>query len=124
MMKKIHILYVLVFLMGTSCFAQEKLITKANEKYDEYSFSPAIDIYKKVLDRGYVSADLLKKLGNSYYYNADYEDASKTYKRLVDEYPGEIGPEYYFRYAQTLKTLEEYDASKEVMGKFLEATSE
>ncbi|WP_289040978.1 OmpA family protein [uncultured Zobellia sp.] len=124
MMKKIHILYVLVFLMGTSCFAQEKLITKANEKYDEYSFSPAIDIYKKVLDRGYVSADLLKKLGNSYYYNADYEDASKTYKRLVDEYPGEIGPEYYFRYAQTLKTLEEYDASKEVMGKFLEATSD
>ena len=123
-MKKIHILYVLVFLMGTSCFAQEKLITKANEKYDEYSFSPAIDIYKKVLDRGYVSADLLKKLGNSYYYNADYEDASKTYKRLVDEYPGEIGPEYYFRYAQTLKTLEEYDASKEVMGKFLEATSD
>ena len=110
--------------MGTSCFAQEKLITKANEKYDEYSFSPAIDIYKKVLDRGYVSADLLKKLGNSYYYNADYEDASKTYKRLVDEYPGEIGPEYYFRYAQTLKTLEEYDASKEVMGKFLEATSD
>ncbi len=123
-MKKIHILYVLVFLMGTSCFAQEKLITKANEKYDEYSFSPAIDIYKKVLDRGYVSADLLKKLGNSYYYNADYEDASKTYKRLVDEYPGEIGPEYYFRYAQTIKTLEEYDASKEVMGKFLEATSD
>ncbi|MUH38223.1 flagellar motor protein MotB [Zobellia amurskyensis] len=124
MIKKIHILFVLVFFMGVSCFAQEKLITKANEKYDEYSFSPAIDIYKKVLDRGYASADLLKKLGNSYYFNADYEDASKTYKRLVEEYPDEIGPEYFFRYAQTLKTLEDYDASKEVMAKFLEATSD
>ncbi|WP_276165813.1 OmpA family protein [Zobellia alginiliquefaciens] len=124
MIKKIHILFILVFVMGESGFAQEKLITKANEKYDEYSFSPAIDIYKKVLDRGYASADLLKKLGNSYYYNADYEDAAKTYKRLVEEYPSEIGPEYYFRYAQTLKTLEEYDASKEVMSKFLEATSD
>lgn len=110
--------------MGVSGFAQEKLITKANEKYDEYSFSPAIDIYKKVLDRGYASADLLKKLGNSYYYNADYEDASKTYKRLVDEYPDEIGPEYYFRYAQTLKTLEDYEGSKTIMAKFLEATSD
>ena len=110
--------------MGVSGFAQEKLITKANEKYDEYSFSPAIDIYKKVLDRGYASADLLKKLGNSYYYNADYEDAANTYKRLVDEYPDEIGPEYYFRYAQTLKTLEDYEASKIVMAKFLEATSD
>lgn len=110
--------------MGVSVFAQEKLITKANEKYDEYSFSPAIDIYKKVLDRGYASADLLKKLGNSYYYNADYEDASNTYKRLVDEYPDEIGPEYYFRYAQTLKTLEDYEGSKAVMAKFLEATSD
>ncbi|MBU2947304.1 OmpA family protein [Zobellia uliginosa] len=124
MIKKIHILFVLVFLMGVSGFAQEKLITKANEKYDEYSFSPAIDIYKKVLDRGYASADLLKKLGNSYYYNADYEDAANTYKRLVDEYPDEIGPEYYFRYAQTLKTLEDYEASKIVMAKFLEATSD
>ncbi|MGJ8735194.1 OmpA family protein [Zobellia laminariae] len=124
MIKKIHILFVLVFLMGVSGFAQEKLITKANEKYDEYSFSPAIDIYKKVLDRGYASADLLKKLGNSYYYNADYEDASKTYKRLVDEYPDEIGPEYYFRYAQTLKTLEDYEGSKTIMAKFLEATSD
>ena len=124
MIKKIHILFVLVFLMGVSGFAQEKLITKANEKYDEYSFSPAIDIYKKVLDRGYASADLLKKLGNSYYYNADYEDASNTYKRLVDEYPDEIGPEYYFRYAQTLKTLEDYEGSKAIMAKFLEATSD
>jgi len=124
MIKKIHILFVLVFLTGVSGFAQEKLITKANEKYDEYSFSPAIDIYKKVLDRGYASADLLKKLGNSYYYNADYEDAANTYKRLVDEYPDEIGPEYYFRYAQTLKTLEDYEASKIVMAKFLEATSD
>ncbi|MBT2161795.1 OmpA family protein [Zobellia barbeyronii] len=124
MIKKIHILFVLVFLMGLSGFAQEKLITKANEKYDEYSFSPAIDIYKKVLDRGYASADLLKKLGNSYYYNADYEDASNTYKRLVDEYPDEIGPEYYFRYAQTLKTLEDYEGSKAIMAKFLEATSD
>ncbi len=98
-------------------------MTRANEKYEEYSFSPAIDIYKKVLDRGYTSADLLKKLGNAYYFNADYEEAANTYKRLVEEYSDEVEPEYYFRYAQTLKTLEDYEASSNVMSKFLEATS-
>ncbi len=124
MKKRVYILIILGFLMGTKGFAQEKLINKANEKYEAYSFSPAIDIYKKVLDRGYASADLLKKLGNSYYYNADYEEAANTYKRLVDDYPDDIPPEYYFRYAQTLKTLEDYETSNTVMAKFLEATKD
>lgn len=125
-MIKMRILIVLVILSGLSSYAQDKqgkLVTRANEKYEEYSFSPAIDIYKKVLDRGYTSADLLKKLGNAYYFNADYEEAANTYKRLVEEYSDEVEPEYYFRYAQTLKTLEDYEASSNVMSKFLEATS-
>lgn len=56
MVKKSHILILLLFLGISLGFAQEKperLVTKANEKYDEYSFKPAIDIFKKVLDRGY-----------------------------------------------------------------------
>lgn len=127
MMKKLHILVTLFILSGLSCYAQEKpdrLVTKANEKYDEYSFRPAIDIFKKVLDRGYASADLLKKLGNSYYFNANYEEAANTYKRLVNEYSEDVTPQYYFRYAQSLKTLEEYEASNEVMAKFTESTSD
>ncbi len=108
-------------------FAQDKpdrLVTKANAKYEEYSFRPAIDIYKRVIDRGYTSADLLKKLGNAYYFNADYEEAANTYKRLVKEYPDDVAPEYYFRYAQTLKTLQEYKSSNEVMAMFTNATSD
>lgn len=122
MFNRIYILITIVFLMGAKVFPQEKLIVKANEKYEAYSFSPAIDIYKKVLDRGYVSADLLKKLGNSYYFNADYKEAADTYKILVDKYPDDTPPEYYFRYAQTLKTLKEYETSSTVMAKFLAAT--
>ncbi|MFS4494103.1 OmpA family protein [Maribacter sp. 2308TA10-17] len=102
---------------------EERLVTKANEQYQNYSFSPAIDIYKRILDKGYTSADLLKKLGNSYYFNADYNDAAKTYKRLVVEYPSEITPEYYFRYSQTLKSLGDYDDANTAMSKFIEMTS-
>ncbi|MBG47997.1 MAG: flagellar motor protein MotB [Pseudozobellia sp.] len=127
MMKKIQILLVLLLTSGSMVFAQDKpdrLVTKANAKYEEYSFRPAIDIYKRVIDRGYTSADLLKKLGNAYYFNADYEEAANTYKRLVKEYPDDVAPEYYFRYAQTLKTLQEYESSNEVMAMFTNATSD
>ncbi len=96
---------------------------RANEKYESYSFKPAIDIYKKVIDKGYVSADLLKKLANSYYYNANYKEASNIYKRLVEEYESDVTPEYYFRYAQTLKSLDLYDEADDLMDKFSQMTS-
>lgn len=126
-MKKLLLLLIMVsFFIGTSLFAQEdnKLVTKANENYEDYSFSPAIDIYKRILDKGFVSADLLKKLGNSYYFNAKYEEASTMYKRLVAEYPAEVTPDYYFRYAQTLKSLGDYENSNIAMNSFIAATGD
>ncbi|AZQ57574.1 flagellar motor protein MotB [Maribacter sp. MJ134] len=124
MMKKLQLLVLLLMICGLEFSqAQERLINKGNEKYEEYSFSPAIDIYKKVIEKGYTSADLLKKLGNSYYYNAQYKEAAETYKKLDSEYPNDITPEDYFKYSQTLKTLGDYDGSNEVMSKFTMLTS-
>ena len=122
--KNFLLVIVLAFLVGQSSWGQGKLLTKANQKYQEYSFSPAIDIYKKVLDKGYVSADLLKNLGNSYYFNADYKEAAETYKQLLTEYSTEIGPEYYFRYSQTLKSLGNYEAAKDMMDQFSTKTAD
>ncbi len=124
MTKKVYILFIFLSSFAlVRTFAQERLVTKGNEKYEEYSFRPAIDIYKKVLDKGFVSADLLKKLGNSYYYNSDYSEAAETFKKLVEEFTNEVAPEDYFKYAQTLKTLGDYEASNKVMSKFTEMTS-
>ncbi|NAY92565.1 OmpA family protein [Muricauda sp. JGD-17] len=131
MLKKLHLFIILFSGCALVVKAQDsipdrqqaKVKEKADERYKEYSFSPAIDIYKKVLDKGYVSSDLLKKLGNSYYFNARYEDAAAIYKKLMESYDGEIEPEYLFRYAQSLKTLEQYDESTQIMAKFKEMTS-
>ena len=102
---------------------EERVKAKADERYDEYSFSPAIDIYKKVLDKGYTSSDLLKRLGNSYYFNAKYEEAANVYQKLVESYPDDTEADYFFRYAQSLKTLGKYDKSVEVMQKFKQMAS-
>jgi outer membrane protein OmpA-like peptidoglycan-associated protein len=124
MTKRIFLLVVLVFSLSGISNAQVKQVEKADAKYEEYSFSPAIDIYKRVMDKGFVSADLLKRLGNSYYFNANYQEAAPVYKRLADEFPAEMTPEYFFRYAQTLKTLGEYGKSDILMEKFTELTSD
>ncbi len=123
MMKRILLFIALVFALSGISFGQQKQLNRANSNYGEYSFSPAIDIYKKVLDKGFVSADLLKKLGNSYYFNADYQEAKKVYERLVNEFKSDAGPEYYFKYAQTLRSLGSYMEAETMMDTFLEMTS-
>ncbi|WP_108424143.1 OmpA family protein [Flagellimonas amoyensis] len=101
----------------------ERVMERADQRYKEYSFSPAIDIYKKVLDRGYVSSDLLKRLGNSYYFNAKYTEAAAIYKRLEETYPDEMEVEDIFRYAQSLKTLGDYEEASRLMAEFKQMTS-
>ncbi|MDC6384440.1 flagellar motor protein MotB [Flagellimonas taeanensis] len=101
----------------------ERVMGRADQRYNEYSFSPAIDIYKKVLDRGYVSSDLLKRLGNSYYFNAKYAEAAAIYKRMEETYPDEMEVEDIFRYAQSLKTLGNYEEASRLMAEFKQMTS-
>ncbi|MET1260969.1 OmpA family protein [Flagellimonas sp. DF-77] len=105
-------------MLGQFTNGQQRSLEKANQKYEEYSFRPAIDIYKKVLDKGYESPEILQRLGNSYYFNADYAEAAEVYETLVEKYDSVLTPDYLFRYAQTLKTLGQYDKSSEVMKRF------
>jgi len=121
MLKKITLLLILVFGFLHFGISQERRLERANKKYNEYSFSPAIDIYKRVLDKGYESADLLKRLGNSYYFNSKYEEAAPIYKELIEKYGQNdtiITADYYFRYAQTLKTLGSYEEANKMMAQF------
>ncbi len=128
MLNKVLLPFFVAFLIVSQGIAQEeepdsliiddRVKLRADEQYDQYSFSPAIDIYKKVLDKGYVSSDLLKRLGNSYYFNAKYKEAADIYEKLVQDYPNEIEPDYLFRYSQSLKTLGEYEKSKSVFDDF------
>src|SRR5690606_14616461 len=102
---------------------QAKAMERADVRYDEYSFSPAIDIYKKVLDKGYVSNDLLKRLANSYYFNAKYREAAEIYKRMEESFPDDMEVEDIFKYSQSLKTIGNYDEAARLMRTFKEMTA-
>ncbi|MDC6361138.1 MULTISPECIES: OmpA family protein [Flavobacteriaceae] len=131
MLKRIPILLLMFFGCIANMLAQDSIPDKqqakrkarADQRYEEYSFSPAIDIYKKVLDKGYVSSDLLKRLGNAYYFNAKYQEAANIYKKLEESYPDEMGVDFIFRYAQSLKSLGNYDEAAQLMEKFKTMTA-
>ncbi len=107
----------LVFL-ATSLLAQTGKINKADKMFDQFSFVDAREVYLEVVEKGFESADLYKKIADSYYFNADYDEASIYYDKLISNYPSEVVPEYYFRYAQTLRALKDYSKADSMMTAF------
>ncbi len=120
MKKNILLIYILL-IASQLMFSQGRKVAKAEKTYDKYAFIRAIDIYEKVADKGFESAEIYKKLGNSYYFNANYESAAKWYGELIKLEDETIEEEYFFRYAQSLKALKEYKKANKMMQKFYDA---
>ena len=55
----------LIFGLVLSLMGQERRLNRGNEQYEEYSFVPAIDIYQKVLDKGFESGPVPNKEGST-----------------------------------------------------------
>ncbi|MDY8135335.1 OmpA family protein [Aquimarina sp. 2201CG5-10] len=102
--------------------AQEKRLAQADEDFSRFAFVDARKIYLQVAESGYFSSDLYKKLADSYYFNAELEDAATWYEKLNDTYADEIEPEYLFRYSQSLKSVERYNEADKIMERFNELT--
>ncbi len=109
----------LVLLLASSLLqAQQQQLHRANQAYEAYAFKPAQDIYRKVLDRGFESADLYKRLGNAYYFNAEYAEAANMYDSLIVKYESEAGADYFFRFAQALRSTGNNQLADSIMGRF------
>ena len=99
-------------------YAQQSKINTADKNYDNYAYIDAIKTYERVADKGYKSEDLFKKLGNSYYFNSNFEAAAKWYGELF-AMNTVVEPEYYYRYAQCLKSSGQTDKANKIMTEFL-----
>lgn len=117
-MKKTRSLLFTLLLASTLLPAQQQQINRANRAYDAYAFKPAQDIYRKVLDRGFESADLYKRLGNAYYFNAEYAQAASMYDSLIKKFDSVATADYYFRFAQALRSTGDNQRADAVMERF------
>ncbi len=98
-------------------FSQIDKLDEANEKFENFAYVDARQIYLEVAEAGYESESLFKKLGDSYYFNNDLENAEKWYGKLFD-YSDDLSTDYLFRYAQSLRGVEKYEESVKYMKKF------
>ncbi len=127
--KYIFLLTMLVLCAGVSV-AQDMAQGSENGKeargdkfYEEYAFMDARDAYLRAVDKGYRSANLLSKLADSYYFNGQYEDASKWYGALFS-FSEDISSEYIYRYAQSLKSIGKYATADRVMTRLNDRAAE
>lgn len=103
--------------LSNSGFAQKAKIASADKKYNSYAYIDAIQTYERLAAKGYQSAEMFEKLGNAYYFNSDFEKAAQSYEKLY-QLQSELAPEYYYRYAQSLKASGKEKEAASVLAKF------
>ena len=117
-MKKYFTLYIAILsLFSLNSFSQKSKLKSADTKYNNLAYIDAIKAYEKVAQKGYKSADMYQKIGNSYYFNGELESAAKWYSELFAMHT-DLEPEYYFRYSQSLKSIGENKKADEMLQLF------
>ncbi|MGB3345109.1 MAG: OmpA family protein [Aequorivita sp.] len=114
LLRKIFLIVLVAFTAG-SAFAQKRDIQRANKEFDKFAYIDAREIYLKVVADGYESAQIFENLGDTYYFNSDYTNAAVWYQKLVNQFPDETQPEYYYRAAQSLKSVGKYKESDQLL---------
>ncbi|MFB3390067.1 OmpA family protein [Flavobacterium sp. LAR06] len=122
-MRKLYFINLTIALLSIAVSAQQSGIASGKKLFSQYAYINAIKTYERVAEKGFKSADLFQKLGDSYYFNADYPNAVKWYGELflLNE---TVPAEYYYRYAQALKSGGDYTGADLMMKKFTESSSQ
>ncbi|OBQ55974.1 OmpA family protein [Tamlana sp. s12] len=131
-MKKIITLFILCSLTAAS--AQNSSTERADRLFDKLWYKEAAVLYEnevKKLENGkpIVSQEqrqeyfrVLKRAGDSYYFNTDMKNAYRFYDKLVSQFNTEIPAEYLFRYVHTLEGTDKYRDAKYWMKEFANRT--
>ncbi|WP_413998272.1 OmpA family protein [Flavobacterium sp. W1B] len=117
-MKKNILLYIaIVSIFSFNIYSQKAKVIAADKKYEKYAYIDAIKTYEKVAEKGYKSADIFEKLGNSYYFNGELDKAAKWYGELF-AMTTDLEPVYYYRYSQSLRSIGENAKADQILDKF------
>jgi hypothetical protein len=76
-----------------------------------------VSTYERVLNNGYKSVDMLKKVADKSFFDGDLEESAKWYTQLF-ELTTDLDPVYYYRYAESLKAIHETEKAKKMMDIF------
>jgi tetratricopeptide (TPR) repeat protein len=112
-MKKNLLLYLtILYLFSFSNYAQKAQVSNDAKKSDNYVYINTAKTYERVSDKGYKSPEILKKMGNTYYFNDDFEKAAKCYGELCNM-TTDLEPVIYYRYSIVLKAIGENEKASD-----------
>ncbi|TPG29636.1 OmpA family protein [Flavobacterium pectinovorum] len=117
MKKYILLCLTIISAFSFKSYSQQAKVNSGDKNYDNYAYVDAIKTYEKAAQKGYKSEDMFKKLGNSYYFNSDFDGAVKWYGELFAMNTN-LEPDYYYRYAQSLKSTGQLDKANKVLDEF------
>ncbi|MCK0124234.1 OmpA family protein [Gelidibacter sp. F2691] len=109
--------YILLFLCATqwSVQAQRPTLKRANTLFEQKAYMEAAKMYQ-ALDP---SQEVLQKLADSYYFNAEMKLARTPYTGLFTKYKDSLTKDVYFRYAHALQGNKDYENADKIMGEYL-----
>ncbi|MGB1308618.1 MAG: OmpA family protein, partial [Oceanihabitans sp.] len=110
-MKTKVIFFLLAVICSSMLFSQKSV---ADKFFDKYAYIKASELYQAAVTKGDSSKHVLTRIGDCYYNNSNSEKAALWYEKAVNKYPN-INPVYKFKYAQSLKSLGQYDKAKELI---------
>lgn len=111
--------YILVFaaLMFTAVvFAQQGKQNKADTLFNKFSFVKAAEVYKELIAKDYNKDYATRKLADCYALLRDPQNASKYYKKAVEQ--DNVPIEYYYSYAQSLRGIKDYNESEKWLQRY------
>lgn len=109
---------IVLFFLSAICFGQRKYT--ADKYFEDFAYKKSAELYEKIYEKGDDSYEIVSRLGDSYYFNSEFVKAEKWYKTLMDKYENSASSEYFFRYAQALKSNEKIEESNKWLLKFNE----
>jgi outer membrane protein OmpA-like peptidoglycan-associated protein/hemerythrin superfamily protein len=107
----------LLLVLSQQGYSQKLEVAVADKKYESSYYVDAIATYERLAEKGYKDENMFLKLGNANYFNADLPKAEKWYTELY-KMNKEQEPEFYYRYAQSLKSIGNYSKANEMMELF------
>ncbi len=109
----------MLLVIAVKSFGQSKKV--ADRYFDEFSYLQSAELYKALVEKkGDSSKHVLSRLAESYYNNAETEEAEVWYKKLASSYKDGLEDKHLFKYAQVLRSNGKYRKSDSI---FLTLTS-
>lgn len=116
---KNHILTSCVLILSLTASAQYGSQKKADDLFNKFSFVSAAKVYHHLIEKDFNAKYATRQLADSYAYMRNPDSAVVYYQKAIQQ--DNIPIEYYYNYAQALRGVKNYKASRVWLKRFKEA---